>query len=358
MAFLITGGAGYIGSHMALWLADCGHDVVVLDRLSTGFRRAVQPSARFYLGDIGDRELLRRIFAENSIEAVFHFAGSIVVSDSIKNPLDYYTNNTMKTCVLIEEIVRAGIGRFIFSSTAAVYAPPVDGRPVAENHPLLPQSPYGQSKVMTETILADTAKAHPDFRYVALRYFNVAGCDRKGRLGPYGRGATHLIKAACEAALGFRDVVQVFGTDYPTCDGTGIRDYIHIDDLIAAHGRALAYLADGGASVSANCGYGEGASVLQVIAAVERVAGCKLTLRREARRPGDAACVVADPSFACQTLNWCPQNPGLDLIVETALNWERRLNGQQICLDAPPRSPRLVAAGHGLGRVPAVQTIQ
>ncbi|MCM2440551.1 UDP-glucose 4-epimerase GalE [Agrobacterium vitis] len=324
MAILVTGGAGYIGSHMVWALVEAGHEVVVLDRLSTGFRGAVAPGARFYLGDIGDRDLLRQIFAHHAIEAIFHFAGSVVVSESIANPMDYYTNNTVNSSILIEETVRAGIGKLVFSSTAAVYGAPVEDRPVREADPLNPQSPYGQSKLMTELMLADTARAHPDFRFVALRYFNVAGCDAKGRTGQSTRGATHLIKAACETALGLRPYITVFGTDYPTRDGTGIRDYIHVDDLVSAHQQALAYLQDGGPSLVANCGYGDGASVKEVIAAVERVAGQRLPTVFDAPRPGDAACMIADPGLARQRLGWMAENPGLDAIVRTSLEWERR----------------------------------
>ncbi|MBB4009353.1 UDP-glucose 4-epimerase GalE [Allorhizobium taibaishanense] len=324
MAILVTGGAGYIGSHMVWALVDSGHDVVVLDRLSTGFRSAVAPQAHFYLGDLSDRDLLRKIFASHAIDAIFHFAGSVIVSESIATPMDYYANNTVNSSILIEEAVQAGIGKLVFSSTAAVYGPPADDRPVRETDPLRPQSPYGQSKLMTELMLADTARAHPDFRFVALRYFNVAGCDAKGRTGQSTRGATHLIKAACETALGLRPCLQIFGDDYPTPDGTGIRDYIHVDDLVGAHLRALAYLDDGGPSLTANCGYGAGASVREVIAAVERVAGRRLPVTIEAPRPGDAASVIADPGLAQDKLGWMAENPGLDAIVRTSLDWERR----------------------------------
>lgn len=332
MAVLVTGGAGYIGSHMVWSLIDSGHDVVVLDRLSTGFRSAVAPGAAFYCGDIGDRDLLREIFRDHNIDAIFHFAGLVVVPESMANPLDYYNNNTVKACILIEEAVRAKIDRFVFSSTAAVYGAPEAERSVRETDALKPQSPYGQSKLMTEHILADTARAHHGFRYVALRYFNVAGCERKGRTGQSTRGASHLIKVACEAALGQRADVHVYGTDYPTIDGTGVRDYIHVDDLVDAHTMALNYLRSGGPSLVANCGYGCGASVLEVLAAVERVAGVKLAVTLDERRAGDCASVIADPTVAREKLGWTAVHPGLDAIVATSLAWEKRRHLEEVAL--------------------------
>lgn len=332
MAILVTGGAGYIGSHMVWSLIDSGHDVIVLDRLSTGFRSAVAPRATFYCGDVGDRDLLKHIFKTHAVDAILHFAGLVVVADSVANPLDYYNNNTVKAYTLIEEAVRAKVGKFVFSSTAAVYGMLEEDRPVRETDPLRPQSPYGQSKLMTEHILADIARAHPDFRYVALRYFNVAGSERKGRVGQSTRGATHLIKVACEAALGHRLGVDVYGTDYPTIDGTGVRDYIHIDDLVDAHAKALHYLGAGGDSVIANCGYGQGASVLEVLAAVERVSGVPLRVSCCERRPGDCASVIADPTRARQKLGWTATHPGLDSIIATSLDWERRLILKEVAL--------------------------
>lgn len=323
MAILVTGGAGYIGSHMVWALLDAGHDVVVVDRLSTGFRWAVAPKARFYLGDVGDRLVLEQIFAENPIHAIIHFAGSIVVPESVSNPLDYYDNNTGNSRVLIQAAVKAGISWFIFSSTAAVYGTPDRNEPVCETVTPRPENPYGSSKLMTEVMLQDTARAH-DFRYVALRYFNVAGADAQGRAGQSTRGATHLIKVACETALGMRDGMSVYGTDYPTPDGTGVRDYIHVSDLVAAHLKALDHLQGGGASLVANCGYGTGSSVLDVIDAVERVSGKTLNVRFEPRRPGDAAFVVADAGLARRILGWSAISPGLETIVATALDWERR----------------------------------
>lgn len=324
MAVLVTGGAGYIGSHMVWALLDAGESVVVLDQLSTGFRWAVAPEARFYRGDVGDNALLAQIFAAHDIDAIIHFAGSVVVPDSVADPLSYYENNTSKTRVLISAAIEAGIHSLVFSSTAAVYGTRQDGLPVQETAPLAPESPYGFSKMMSEIMLRDTAAAH-DFRYVALRYFNVAGADPLGRTGQSTAGATHLIKVACEAALGKRDKVDVYGTDYPTPDGTGIRDYIHVSDLVDAHLKALEYLRSGGASLVANCGYGEGYSVLQVIEAVSAAYGRSFEINRTGRRPGDAASVVADSSLARQKLQWVPRLDSLDVIVQSALDWEEHL---------------------------------
>lgn len=323
MAVLVTGGAGYIGSHMVWALLDAGEDVVVLDRLSTGFRWAVPDQAKFYLGDVGERLLLKQIFAENDIDAILHFAGSIVVPQSVANPLDYYENNTSKTRLLVAYAVDAGIRHFVFSSTAAVYGDQ-DGALVPESAPLQPKNPYGQSKLMSELMLKDAASAH-DFRFVALRYFNVAGADPLGRTGLSTEGATHLIKIACEAALAKRSGVDIFGTDYPTPDGTGIRDYIHVTDLVAAHLNALSYLRRGGEPLIANCGYGKGYSVLEVLDAVKRVGGRKFNISFGPRRPGDAASVVANATLARRLLEWTPRHDDLDLIVDTALRWERDL---------------------------------
>lgn len=324
MTILVTGGAGYIGSHMVWALLDAGEEVVVLDRLSTGFRWAVPEGVRFYLGDVGDRDLLRRIFSENSIDAIMHFAGSIVVPQSVAHPLEYYENNTFKTGALATAAIEAGIEHFVFSSTAAVYGEVTGSEPVRESDPTVPVNPYGQSKLMSEMMLRDASFAHR-FRYVALRYFNVAGADPAGRTGLSTEGATHLIKLACETALGKREALNVFGTDYLTVDGTGVRDYIHVSDLVAAHLDALVYLRQGGTSLTANCGYGKGYSVLQVADAVRRVRGEKLRLRFCARRPGDAASVVAESTRARKVLNWQPRYADLDRIIETALNWEERL---------------------------------
>lgn len=332
MAILVTGGAGYIGSHMAWALLDAGEDVVVLDRLSTGFRWAVPEKASFYLGDVADRPLLRQIFAEHRIEAIIHFAGSIVVPDSVLNPLDYYDNNTVKSRELMAAAIEAGIPNFIFSSTAAVYGSSDSKTPVRETAALSPENPYGQSKMMTEIMLRDAARVH-DFRYVALRYFNVAGSDLKGRTGQSNRNASHLIKIACEAALGARENVSVYGNDYATPDGTGVRDYIHVVDLVSAHLQALDYLRTGGASLIANCGYGRGYSVLDVVNTVQFVSGRNFPVAFGPRRAGDAAFIVADPSVARQVLKWVPKHDRLEAIVRSALDWEkylRRGDGEDI----------------------------
>lgn len=323
MAILVTGGAGYIGSHMVWALTDAGEKVVVLDNLVTGFDWAVAPEARLVTGDIGDEALVGRLIEENGIEAIIHFAGSVVVPDSVADPLGYYLNNTVKSRALIAAAVKGGVGKFIFSSTAAVYGM-AGAEPVAETAELHPMSPYGRSKLMTETMLADTAAAH-DFRYVALRYFNVAGADPKGRTGQSTRGATHLIKVASETATGKRPKMQVYGTDYPTPDGTAIRDYIHVTDLVAAHADALRYLEAGGASLVANCGYGHGYSVLEVIDAVKRVSGHNFTVEMSPRRPGDPAAVVAEARLVRDILGWEPLHRDLDGIVRDALAWERAL---------------------------------
>lgn len=324
MAVLVTGGAGYIGSHMVWALLDAGEEVVVLDRLSTGFRWAVPDAARFYFGDVGDRDLLKRIFEENRIDAILHFAGSIVVPQSVAHPLEYYENNTSKTGVLAAAAIDAGIKHFVFSSTAAVYGDEAGEGLVRETHATAPKNPYGQSKLMSEMMLRDAAKAH-DFRYVVLRYFNVAGADPKGRTGLSTEGATHLIKLACETALGKRAIMDVYGTDYPTPDGTGIRDYIHVTDLVAAHLNALSYLRRGGDPITANCGYGEGYSVLQVIESVKRVHRVDFPVRFCPRRPGDAGAVVSDSTLARRLLGWKPKHNSLDHIVATALEWESNL---------------------------------
>ncbi|TCL75559.1 UDP-glucose 4-epimerase GalE [Rhizobium sp. BK251] len=324
MAVLVTGGAGYIGSHMVWALLEAGEDVVVIDRLSTGSRWAVAPDARFYLGDIGNQSLLQKIFAENEIESVIHFAGSTVVPASIADPLAYYENNTGKTQILMNTAIRAGIRFFVFSSTAAVYGPQKSTKPVKESAPLNPENPYGQSKLMSELMLRDAAAAH-DFRYAALRYFNVAGADPRGRAGQSTQGATHLIKVACEAALGKRDAVTVYGIDYPTHDGTGVRDYIHVSDLVDAHLKALRYLRRGGSSLVANCGYGAGYSVLDVLNMVTRLHGRSFRISMAARRPGDAVSIVADASLARHVLEWTPRYDDLETIVRTSLDWEAHL---------------------------------
>ncbi|MBL8584649.1 MAG: UDP-glucose 4-epimerase GalE [Rhizobiaceae bacterium] len=323
MSVLVTGGAGYIGSHMVWELLDAGERVVVLDRLSTGFEWAVAPEATLVRGDVGDRELVERIVAEHSVDAIIHFAGSIVVPESIAEPLTYYENNTCKTRNLIEAAVRSGVRNFIFSSTAAVYGA-AGLEPVREDARLAPESPYGLSKLMSEWMLRDAAAAH-DLRYTALRYFNVAGADPKGRTGQSTPGATHLIKVSCEAALGKRPFMQVYGTDYATPDGTCVRDYIHVCDLVAAHRLALQRLREGGGNLIANCGYGHGYSVLQVIDSVRRVHGAAFEVRMAGRRPGDAESVVADSALARRELGWQPAHDDLDGIVNDALAWEAAL---------------------------------
>lgn len=324
MAVLVTGGAGYIGSHMVWALLDSGEDVVVVDRLSTGFRWAVAPAARFYLGDIGDEAVLQKIFIENDIESVIHFAGSAVVPVSVADPLAYYDNNTGKTRVLIGAAVDAGVRNIVFSSTAAVYGPQKTDEPVRETAPLNPENPYGHSKLMTEIMLRDAAAAY-GFSYVALRYFNVAGADPLGRSGQSTEAATHLIKVACEAAIGRRNGVHVYGVDYPTHDGTGVRDYIHVSDLVAAHLKALHYLRKGGRPLVANCGYGTGYSVLDVLNMVTRLHGQSFKIHMAPRRPGDAASVVADASVARNILGWAPEHDSLETIVRSALDWEIHL---------------------------------
>ncbi len=323
MSVLVTGGAGYIGSHMVWELLDAGEEVVVLDRLSTGFDWAVAPEAKLVVGDIADQALVGGLIRDEKVDAIIHFAGSVVVPDSVSDPLGYYDNNTVRTRALVEAAVKGGVRHFIFSSTAAVYGSAGD-EPVREEHPLSPASPYGRSKLMSEWMLADAAAAH-DFAYTALRYFNVAGADPRGRTGQSTRGATHLIKVASEAALGKRSHLDVFGTDYPTRDGTCIRDYIHVGDLVAAHRLALQRLRGGGSSLIANCGYSRGYSVLDVVDAVRRATGTDFEVRLSDRRPGDAVSVVADSTRARQEFGWKPQLDDLDQIVEHALAWERAL---------------------------------
>ncbi len=323
MSILVTGGAGYIGSHMVLELLDAGERVIVLDNLTTGFRWAVPAAATLVIGDVGDQDLVRTVIRKHEVSAIIHFAGSIVVPESVADPLGYYNNNTVKSRALMEVAVAMGVKHFIFSSTAAVYGMTGDG-PVDEDAVLKPMSPYGSSKLMTEIMLADAARAH-DFRYIALRYFNVAGADPEGRTGQSTPRATHLIKTACETALGQRAGMEVFGTDYPTADGTCVRDYIHVKDLARAHMAALQHLRSGGQSDIYNCGYGQGYSVLQVIDAVTRASGSKFEVTMSPRRPGDPAAVVAAPAKIRRDLGWEPKFDNLDTIVVHALSWESRL---------------------------------
>lgn len=321
---LVTGGAGYIGSHAVLALRDAGWPVAVLDNLVTGFRFAVPDDVPFYKGDVADAELVARIVSEQGTRAIMHFAGSVVVPESVADPLKYYANNTAASRALIEAAVKAGVPHFIFSSTAATYGIP-ETSPVSEDMPKEPINPYGWSKLMTERMLADVAAAHP-INYGALRYFNVAGADPQARSGQSTAGATHLIKVAVEAATGKRDRVAIFGTDYDTPDGTGIRDYIHVSDLAAAHVLALeALIADPERSLTMNCGYGRGFSVAEVLDAVDRVTGAGITRTHEPRRPGDPASLVSDPSRIRATLPWQPQYDDLGTIIAHALAWEHKL---------------------------------
>ncbi len=323
MAILVTGGAGYIGSHMVWRLLDTGEKVVVADRLSTGFDWAVAPEAALEVGDIGDPAFVGALFARHKIEAIIHFAGSVVVPDSVADPLTYYDNNTVKSRLLIEHALKNKIDKFIFSSTAAVYGS-VSSDLVTEAAATVPESPYGRSKLMTEWMLKDAAAAH-DFSFTALRYFNVSGADPQGRTGQSTKGATHLLKVACETAVGKRQSMQVFGTDYPTPDGTCVRDYIHVTDLVDAHYLALKRLREGGNSLIANCGYGRGFSVLDVINTVKNVAGRDFDVDFAPRRAGDAISVVANSDCAKRELNWQPNHNDLELIVRTALDWEKSL---------------------------------
>jgi len=323
MTVLVTGGAGYIGSHMVHALLDAGEHVVVLDNLATGFDWAVAQGAPFIVGDVGDQPLVTALITEHRIDAIIHFAASVVVPDSVRDPLGYYFNNAVKSRALIEAAVKCGVRHFIFSSTAAVYGNP-ERVPAREEDATVPTSPYGSSKLMTEIMLRDAGSAH-GLSHVILRYFNVAGADPLGRTGQSTRGATHLIKVAVEAALGLRPKVDVFGTDYPTPDGTCIRDYIHVSDLVQAHCDALAYLRAGGGSVTLNCGYGRGFSVLKVIDTVKRVSGVDFKVEVAPRRSGDPACVVAASDRARSVLKWQPHFDDLETIVCHALAWERKL---------------------------------
>ncbi len=321
---LVTGGAGYIGSHAVLALKDAGYPVAVIDNLVTGFRFAVPDGVPFYEGDIEDADLLQRIFAEQGTRAVMHFAGSVVVPESVSDPLKYYHNNTAKSRALIAAVVASGVPHFIFSSTAATYGTP-EVSPVTEDAPQRPINPYGMSKLMTEAMLADVAAAHP-LNYCALRYFNVAGADPQGRTGQSTAGATHLIKVAVEAALGKRASVGVFGTDFDTPDGTGVRDYIHVSDLAAAHVLALeALIANPSDSLTMNCGYGRGFSVLEVLDSVDRVTNRRIVREMQGRRAGDPASLISDNRRIRARLPWVPQYADLDTIVTHALAWERKL---------------------------------
>jgi UDP-glucose 4-epimerase len=327
MHVLVTGGAGYIGSHVVLALRDAGYPVVVVDDLSTGSMSLLPTDIAFAEGDVADEELIARVIDRHAIGAVMHFAGSIVVPESVRNPLEYYRNNTSASRNLIATCVRKGIRHFVFSSTAAVYGAPT-AIPIAEDMPLAPINPYGASKLMIEWVLRDAAVAH-GLTYAALRYFNVAGADPLGRTGQISLKATHLLKVACEAAVGRRTHVDVFGRDYDTPDGTCIRDYIHVSDLADAHVKALEYLAAGGQSRAFNCGYGRGYSVLEILEQVQRSMQTRLDIRRAPRRPGDPPVLVADATRLQRTLGWKPRLGSLDMIVGTALNWEQRCAEQE-----------------------------
>jgi UDP-glucose 4-epimerase len=323
MSVLITGGAGYIGSHMAHHLLKAGEQIVVLDNLSTGVEKNLPRDIPFYKGDIADTALVSKIIGDHKVDAVIHFAGSVVVPESVEKPLDYYANNTSGARSLIEACVRHKVAHFIFSSTAAVYGTP-EVLPVSEDSPTIPESPYGRSKLMTEWMLQDTAAAHP-LKFGILRYFNVAGADPEGRTGQSTPRATHLIKRACQVATGQAPQLTIFGTDYDTQDGTGVRDYIHVSDLVDIHQCVLNHLRKGADSLLINCGYGRGFSVRQVAATVERVSGQKIKIEEAPRRPGDMASVVANTGKLSRILGWKPKYADLDTIVTTALNWERRL---------------------------------
>jgi len=321
-AVLVTGGAGYIGSHVVQQLRARGERVVVLDNLTTGFRQAVGDTA-LVVGNVGDAETVNRIITEHAVGCVMHFAANTIVPESVRDPLKYYGNNTCGTRQLLECCQQRGVRQFVFSSTAAVYGIPSGGI-ASEDSPLAPINAYGTSKLMSEWILRDLS-AVTDFRFVSLRYFNVAGSDPQGRIGQATRKATLLIKVACEAIVGKRPYLSVYGSDYPTPDGTGVRDYIHVDDLARAHLNALDYLRRGGSSVILNCGYGHGYSVREVLESVQRVAGKALVIREEPRREGDPPTLVAKADRVRELLGWQPQLDDLDTIVRTSLRWEEAL---------------------------------
>lgn len=321
---LVTGGCGYIGSHVVRQLSEAGYEVVVFDNLSTGFANALIHGERLIVGELRDSEAVGR--ALDGCRTVLHFAAAIVAPESVSDPLKYYGNNTCNTMNLLRVCTQAGVERFIFSSTAAVYGMPDNGI-AAEESPTLPINPYGTSKLMSEWMLRDTAAAH-GMKYVALRYFNVAGADPLARMGQRTPEATHLIKVACQAALGMRDKVSIFGTDYPTPDGTGIRDYIHIEDLASAHLAALRYLEAGGDPVTLNVGYGQGAGVREVMRMVREVSGVTFPVEEASRRPGDPAMLVAKAEKIRQVLDWAPRHADLRQIVADAWRWEQKLNGR------------------------------
>jgi UDP-glucose 4-epimerase len=323
MAILVTGGAGYIGAHMVWDLLDRGERPIVLDDLSTGFQSSVPAGADLFVGDIGDPAVLDKVFRTRTIDAVIHFAASAVLPDSVSDPLFYYNNNTAKSRTLFEAALRAGVKTIIFSSTAAVYGTP-GPNPILEEEAVNPPSPYGRSKFMVEWMLQDMARAH-GVNYCALRYFNVAGADPKGRTGQSTKRATNLIKVVAQAALGVRPKLEIYGDDYDTPDGTGVRDYVHVSDLVAAHASALQWLRAGGESQTLNVGYGRGYSVLKVLRTAERIIGDEIQMEIHPRRPGDLGQVIADNTKIRATLNWTPQFDDLEIMVRTAIDWERRL---------------------------------
>ncbi|MBN9040806.1 MAG: UDP-glucose 4-epimerase GalE [Rhizobiales bacterium 62-47] len=327
MTVLVTGGAGYIGSHMVLALVEAGENVVVVDNLSTGFTSFLPEGVPLFIGDAGDENLVEGVIAAHEVDAIIHFAGSVVVPESLRDPLGYYRNNTMTTRNLLNVAINCGVKRFIFSSTAAVYGNP-EQVPVPEQAPTRPLSPYGSSKLMTEIMLHDAASAH-DMKFVVLRYFNVAGADPHARIGLATVGATHLLKIAVEAATGQRARIEVYGTDYPTPDGSCIRDFIHVSDLAQAHRAALAHLRQGGDSTTLNCGYGRGYSVLETIEAVRRVSGRQFAVQYAPRRPGDIMTMIADTSRIRSVLDWTPQYDDLETIARHALAWESKLIGER-----------------------------
>lgn len=336
MTVLVTGGAGYIGSHMVHALVESGESVVVVDNLSTGFSAFIPEGVPLFIGDAADENLVEGVIAAHGVDSIIHFAGSVVVPDSMRDPLAYYRNNTMTTRSLLNAAVKCGVNRFIFSSTAAVYGNP-ESMPVAEDAPTRPMSPYGSSKLMTEIMLHDVASAH-DMNYVVLRYFNVAGADPQARIGLATVGATHLLKIAVEAATGQRAKIDVYGTDYPTPDGSCIRDFIHVSDLAQAHRAALSYLRNSGHSTTLNCGYGRGYSVMETIEAVRRVSGRNFAVQYADRRPGDIMTMIADTSRIRSTLDWTPQYDDLQTIAAHALAWEEKLIREHMVVERQARS--------------------
>ncbi len=324
---LVTGGCGYIGSHVVRQLSEAGYEIVVYDNLSTGFAEALVHGEELVIGDLADMDTLGKTFRENGCKSVLHCAAAIVAPESVTDPLKYYGNNTCNTLNLLKACVKHGVERFIFSSTAAVYGIP-EGGYAAEDSPTIPINPYGTSKLMSEWMLRDTAAAH-GLRYAALRYFNVAGADPLARMGQRTPEATHLIKVSCQAALGMRKAVSIFGTDYPTTDGTGVRDYIHIEDLASAHLAALRHLESGGGSITVNVGYGRGATVREVMAMTRRISGVEFKIEEAPRRPGDPAMLVARADKIRTLLAWEPRYNDLETIVADAWRWEQKLQKMQ-----------------------------